>query len=227
MGPFLKKFFTDETAFVRMSRALIGGFGVGGAAFADQIAANVTPGHAHIVKIVCSIMVLFSFMLGAGEKNADPVHPAVPAPLPTTTLPPVAAVVPLLALSLLLSGCLTMSAEEVKLKSAIAATPSCASVTVGSELDELVSLAITLAPQLMTENVAEIMDTAIAAHKNVDVQCLLAVVEYMIGQPTIAPPSLPNATALASALTMKGPAKVNEALLGISAYRQHVQLTHK
>lgn len=119
-------------------------------------------------------------------------------------------------------GCLTISAEEAKLKTAIAQTPSCAGVTLGSELDNLVALAIQLAPELGTLNVQQIMDTALADAKNINAQCLIGVVEYMVTQPTVAPPAMPKSTALAAALAVKGPAKVQEALAGIEAYSQHV-----
>ena len=72
MGPWLKKFFTDETAFVRISRALILGVGAGGAHFADDLAGNVSPGAVKAVKIGGIVLAMLAVSLGAGDKNPEP-----------------------------------------------------------------------------------------------------------------------------------------------------------
>ncbi len=71
MGPFLKKFFTDETVFVRLTRSLILCFGAGGIAFSNEIATMLTPGHANEVKAGALFFVLLAPMFAAGEKNPE------------------------------------------------------------------------------------------------------------------------------------------------------------
>ena len=75
MGPFFKKFFTDETVFVRITRSLILTVGGGGIAFAKDIADVISPGHEKVVKGAALFFVLLAPMFAAGDKNLPEVKP--------------------------------------------------------------------------------------------------------------------------------------------------------
>lgn len=76
MWPTIKKFFTDETAFQRMSRAFLGVFAVGGAGYANDIAALLTPGHAELATAIKAVAMTLAFValgIGAGDKTPENV----------------------------------------------------------------------------------------------------------------------------------------------------------
>lgn len=76
MLPLIKKFFTDETAFVRMGRAILGVFAVGGAAYANDIAGLLTPGSQGLatgIKAVAMTLTFFALGIGAGDKTPENV----------------------------------------------------------------------------------------------------------------------------------------------------------
>ena len=75
----LRAFFLDETAFLRMSRALIMAIAAGGMGFAQDVAdALGAPGAVRVVKTVSICCMGLALMLGAGDKTPPEVKALVP-----------------------------------------------------------------------------------------------------------------------------------------------------
>lgn len=67
---FIHAFFFNETAFLRISRALIMTIAAGGMGFAQDVASILgAPGAVKSVKIVSVVCMGLALMLGAGDKN--------------------------------------------------------------------------------------------------------------------------------------------------------------